>query len=102
MDKELEDGQVSPEALERMAYLPVDESTLPDTKYFVVGGKVFSSKRWKDGSIARGEITLQQLEGLAGSPISKEGFYDFDGTYLGPTWTDTSAWDNPEDPDLDG
>lgn len=64
--------------------VPDDQDAVPEVLYQVLLGRVFTLTRWKDGSTARGEVALADLEALSGGPITKEGWYDVLGRYLGP------------------
>ena len=59
------------------------KADIPDLRFQVLGGKVFSIQTWRDGSTGRGEMSLEDLGKKLGKNITKEGWYDFDGTYLG-------------------
>lgn len=63
--------------------VPDDPDAIPERLFQVLLGRVFTLTRWKDGSVARGETDLAELEGLFGAPVSKEGWYDVLGSYLG-------------------
>lgn len=63
--------------------VPDDPDAIPELLYQVILGRVHTLTRWKDGSTSRGEVTLQDLEALAGQAITKEGWYDALGKYLG-------------------
>ena len=62
--------------------VPVDPASIPQVRYQALHGNVYTLAQWQDGSTARGEVPLAELEALVGSP-PKEGWYDSDGTYLG-------------------
>lgn len=63
--------------------VPDDQDAIPELFYQVLLGRVYTLTRWKDGSTARGEVTLQELEQLADAAITKEGWYDALVKYLG-------------------
>lgn len=63
--------------------VPDDPDAVPELLYQVLLGKVFTLMRWRDGSTARGEVALADLEALAGSAVTREGWYDALGRYLG-------------------
>lgn len=63
--------------------VPVDPQAIPTVHYQVLLGRVYTLTQWKDGSTARGETSLASLEGRAGQPITKEGWYDVRGRYIG-------------------
>lgn len=60
-----------------------DPDAVPELLYQVLLGKVFTLTRWKDGSTARGEVGLADLEAVAGGPVTREGWYDALGRYVG-------------------
>ena len=62
--------------------VPLDLTTLPTLRYQALLGNVYTLTQWPDGSTARGEVPLAQLEALAKGPV-KEGWYDAWGAYLG-------------------
>jgi len=59
------------------------DTQIPETRYQVLNGAVFTLQVWKSGSTARGQMTLSELEDQLGQPITKEGWYDHAGKYLG-------------------
>ncbi|CAA2409784.1 hypothetical protein JTY56_gp12 [Xanthomonas phage Bosa] len=63
--------------------VPEDPDAIPELFYQVLLGRVYTLTRWKDGSTARGEVQLADLEAVAGGTITREGWYDALGTYLG-------------------
>lgn len=63
--------------------VPEDPDAAPDLFYQVLLGRVYTLTRWRDGSTGRGEVQLADLEALAGGPITREGWYDALGKYLG-------------------
>lgn len=63
--------------------VPDDPDAIPERFYQVLLGRVYTLTRWKSGSTVRGEITLEELEALAGQAITKEGWYDALAKYLG-------------------
>ncbi|URA07126.1 hypothetical protein P9A48_gp18 [Xanthomonas phage Mallos] len=60
-----------------------DPDAIPELHYQVLLGRVYTLTRWKDGSTVRGEVTLQDLEAVAGSAVTKEGWYDALGAFVG-------------------
>jgi hypothetical protein len=62
--------------------MPEDLSELPELYYQALLGNVYTLQRWPDGSTARGEMALAELESRVGGPV-KEGWYDAAGKYLG-------------------
>lgn len=66
-----------------MPGVPVDEDAIPERLFQVLLGNVYTLTRWKDGSTARGQIALAELEKLFGFTVVKEGWYDVLGTYKG-------------------
>lgn len=81
---------------------PLDWADAPSLTYQVLAGQVFTTLRSKDGSVARGTTTLQALADLTGAPISKEGFYNSEGNFLGAQWRDEEAWNQGPEPTLEG
>lgn len=81
-----EPGSVEgPEWAEKTGFvvgLPEDPEAIPTTRYQSLLGRVYVTKRWRDGSVARGELALADLESLVGGPV-REGWYDETGGYLG-------------------
>ncbi|XAQ48598.1 hypothetical protein [Xanthomonas phage vB_XeuM-YB23] len=63
--------------------VPEDPDAAPELFYQVLLGRVYTLTRWRDGSTGRGEVQLADLEALAGGPITREGWYDALGKYLG-------------------
>lgn len=76
--------------------IPDDLSQLPILIYQVLAGRVFTTLRWPDGSVARGEVSPQALRSLNGREEILDGFYDALGDYLGETWVDEEAWSQEE------
>lgn len=64
--------------------VPLDTDAIPELLYQVLLGRVYSRLTWKDGSTSRGEVELADLESIAGQPITREGWYDAMGRYIGP------------------
>lgn len=64
--------------------VPDDLGAVPELLYQVLLGRVFTLTRWRDGSTARGEVQLADLEAVAGSAVAREGWYDALGKYIGP------------------
>lgn len=64
--------------------VPDDLGAVPELLYQVLLGRVFTLTRWRDGSTARGEVQLADLEAVAGSAVTREGWYDALGKYIGP------------------
>jgi hypothetical protein len=69
--------------------MPADPDKIPQLRYQVIGGRVYSLQKWRDGSSARGEIGLDVLERLRGKPVTREGWYDALGEWIGadPNWS---------------
>lgn len=63
--------------------VPEDPDAIPTLVYQVLFGRVYTRLTWKNGSVSRGEVELADLENLAGKPITKEGWYNALGEYLG-------------------
>lgn len=59
------------------------ETDIPELRYQVLSGNVYTLQVWRDGSTARGQMTLDELEGQLGKRVTKQGWYDHAGTYLG-------------------
>lgn len=62
--------------------VPEKEDAGPMLRYQALLGRVYMLQTWPNGSSARGEIPLAQLEALAGGPV-KEGWYNALGEWLG-------------------
>ena len=76
--------------LESAPGFPSDDAAIPEVLYQVLEGKVYLLQSWKDGSSLRGELKLEDLENLVGSP-PKAGWYDAAGKYLGSA-APTASW----------
>lgn len=63
--------------------MPVDTSQIPTLRYQALEGRVYTTLRWRDGSVSRGEVPIAQLEDLVGQGQVQEGWYDSAGDYLG-------------------
>lgn len=75
----------SPEWQAKTAFLPGlpdDLSALPRLRYQALEGRVYTLTVWRDGSTARGEVLLAELEALIGGP-PRAGWYNALGEYLG-------------------
>lgn len=59
------------------------ETLIPELRYQILQGRVFTLQVWPNGSTARGQMTLDDLEKQLGQPVTKEGWYDHTGKYLG-------------------
>lgn len=66
-----------------MPGVPDDDDAIPERLFQVLLGNVYTLTRWRDGSTARGQMTLAELEQQFGFQIVKEGWYDVLGTYMG-------------------
>jgi len=68
--------------------MPSSPAQIPELRYQVLGGRVYTKTRWADGSTARGEVELVVLDRLRGEPTTREGWYGAAGNYLGsdPAW----------------
>jgi hypothetical protein len=66
-----------------MPGVPEDEDAIPERLFQVLLGNVYTLTRWKDGSTARGQMALAELEQFFGFQVVKEGWYDVLGTYQG-------------------
>jgi len=76
----------SPDWEDKMSFapgVPDDPEAIPELYYQALLGRVYTLTRWKDGSTARGEVTLEDLGAVAGSAIYKEGWYDALGAFIG-------------------
>ena len=59
-------------------------TVVPKTRYQVLNGQVFYLQVYGNtGETARGQMTLAELEQQFGEPVTKEGWYDHAGKYLG-------------------
>lgn len=80
--------QLSPEDAKRLeakmdfAIGLTDETEIPETRFQVLHGRVYTLQRWGSGSSARGETTLDELERVLGFKVTKDGWYDHEGRYL--------------------
>lgn len=89
MDKDREDAdefKAGPDWAGKMAFapgVPVDAEAIPKRYYQVLFGKVYTLMTWSDGSTVRGEADLASLAAVAGKAITKEGWYDALGRYIG-------------------
>lgn len=63
--------------------VPTDSRAIPKRYYQVLFGKVYTLMTWSDGSTVRGEADLASLAAVAGKAITKEGWYDALGRYIG-------------------
>lgn len=82
-DRSFEPG---PDWEDKMSFapgVPEDPDATPELLYQALLGRVFTLTRWRDGSTARGEVSLAELESVAGSVVSREGWYDALGRYIG-------------------
>jgi len=61
--------------------MPDDPSLLPTALYQVLDGRVHVLTTYLDGSTARGEVPLAQLEGLLNGAV--DGWYNVAKRYLG-------------------
>jgi hypothetical protein len=83
------DAMLDPHAsrrwLEKTGYaigVPEDPDAIPEVRYQLLQGRVYTLKTWRDGSTIRGEIDLDTLAVVVGS-TPQEGWYDALGNYLG-------------------
>jgi hypothetical protein len=79
------DGEEPPDVGDKYDWapgVPLDTSNLPRLFYQALLGRVFTLQRWPDGSTARGEVSLAELEALVGGTV-REGWYDAAGIYRG-------------------
>jgi hypothetical protein len=63
--------------------VPDDAADLPTTRYQVLEGRVFTLTVWRNAATARGEVAVADLEQLRGEPVTRDGWYDETGAYLG-------------------
>lgn len=56
---------------------------VPELRFQVLNGNVYTLQVWPDGETARGQLTLAELESQLGESVTKEGWYDHTGKYLG-------------------
>lgn len=61
---------------------PVDKEDQPTLLYQSLLGNVYTRLTWRDGSVSRGQVSLDELAVLVGS-VPREGWYDQYGKYLG-------------------
>lgn len=63
--------------------MPTDWSSVPQLRYQVLQGQVYTLERRRDGQTTRGQVNLAALEALRGEPVTDEGWYDPMGQFLG-------------------
>lgn len=63
-------------------YIP-GETLIPELRFQVLGPNVYSLQVWPDGETARGQLTIPELESQLGKSVTKQGWYDHEGKYLG-------------------
>ena len=71
---------------EKTGFVPglAPDTIVPEIRYQVLNGQVFYIQVWGNtDETARGQLTLAELEDQLGKPVTKEGWYDHEGTYLG-------------------
>lgn len=70
---------------EKTDYVPglASDTDIPEVRFQVQGPQVYTLQVWRDGTTARGQMTLEQLAAYLGQPITKEGWYDHTGRYYG-------------------
>ncbi len=86
MAGEQDDFEPGPGWAEKVSFMPgvpEDDDAVPELYYQVLLGRVHTLQRWKNGSTARGEVGLAELEAVAGGSITREGWYDALGRYVG-------------------
>lgn len=83
-DKEFQPGPDWEDKVSFAPGVPDDPDAVPELLYQVLLGRVYTLTRWTDGSTARGEVPLADLEAVAGKPVTREGWYDALGAYVGP------------------
>lgn len=52
-------------------------------RYQLLDGRVFSVRRWRDGRVARGQMTVAKFAAAFGLADPAEGWYDGVGRFLG-------------------
>lgn len=72
--------------------MPDDREAIPTLHYQVLAGRVYTLKRWKDGSTVRGELTLAEMEQYTGVKPTQEGWYTASGRHLGDE-IDLGGWE---------
>lgn len=71
---------------ERMDFapgVPTDPSAVPELRYQLLMGQVFTLNVWPSGSTVRGIATLQELRDRTGMADPDEGWYSALGEFLG-------------------
>lgn len=71
---------------EKTGFVPglAPDTVVPETRYQVLNGQVFYLQVFGNtGETSRGQMTLADLENQLGQPVTKEGWYDHEGKYLG-------------------
>ena len=70
---------------EKTSFIPGigPDTEIPETRYQVLNAQVFSLQVFPSGTTSRGQMTLSELEDQLGKPVTKDGWYDHEGTYLG-------------------
>lgn len=63
--------------------VPTDPSAIPELRYQLLNGRVFTLTVWRSGSTARGSVPVQELVDRAGSSELEDGWYSALGEYLG-------------------
>lgn len=63
--------------------VPTDPSAIPQLRYQLLNGQVFTLTVWPSGSTARGSVPVGELQDRVGSSELEEGWYDALGEYLG-------------------
>lgn len=70
---------------DKFGFVPglTDDTEIPECRYQVLHTKVYILQAWPSGETARGEMTIDELSKQFGKPITKEGWYDVHGEFLG-------------------
>lgn len=63
--------------------VPIDPSAIPELRYQLLNGQVYTLTVWASGSTARGSVPVRELQDRAGSSELEEGWYSALGEYLG-------------------
>lgn len=59
------------------------ETLIPEVRYQVLAGQVYILQVYPDGETGRGLMTPDELSKQLGKPVTKEGWYDEAGKFLG-------------------
>lgn len=63
--------------------VPIDPSAIPELRYQLLQGQVFTLMVWPSGQTARGTVAMQELRDRTGLADPREGWYSPLGEFLG-------------------